>query len=479
MESFFNGLYIAVMIVVLLGISIFIHEFGHFMAARLCGMVVDAFSIGFGPAIWKRKVNGITYKIALIPGGYVALPQLDPSGMQVIQGDNKAADPADLQGDESAERRLPPVKPWQKIVVALSGAVGNIILAVVLAFVVYYVDKPTSDIASKGAIIGDVAEDSPAFAAGLRPGDVIVAVDGKAVRFWLEFMQLAAMTEKITVRVESGADKTVREVVLPTKVEKTLGVLMVEGLKEGSICRVRMAQPGTSAAMAGVKSGDIIREFDGVGVASRRHLIDMVQERADREVPIVVERSGKLLELRVTPVLDETYKMVRIGIEFDPMISKPLDQLVYDATAIIRILKALVTPASSKNAAKGLGGPISILGMFGLYLAISLVQALAFTRFLNVNLAILNLLPLPVLDGGHIIFSLWEWIMRKPVHPKVVTWLVNIFAGLIISAMIILTYRDIIRWWLIGSEIHKARKSETAVQHTVPTNGPATNAPAR
>lgn len=477
MESLFNGLYIVVMIVVLLGISIFIHEFGHFIAARLCGMVIDAFSIGFGPAVWKRKVKGITYKIGLIPGGYVALPQLDPSGMQVIQGDNAA--PATPQAPEGSERRLPPVKPWQKIIVALSGALGNILLAVALAFIVYYVDKPASSMGGGGAIIGDVAEDSPAYAAGLRPGDLIIAVDGKAVRIWQEFMQLGAMAEKISVRVRSGADNTVREVVLPTKNNPTIGLLMVEGIEEGSICKVRMAQPGTSAALAGVKSGDIIRKFDGVRVASRSHLIRMVKEHVDREVPMTVERGGRQVELRVTPVFDKKFEMVRIGIEFDPMVSKPLDQLAYDATAIFRILKALVTPGSSQNAAKGLGGPISILGMFGLYLSISLIHALAFTRFLNVNLAILNLLPLPVLDGGHIVFSLWEWIMRRPVHPKVVTWLVNIFAGLIILAMVLLTYRDIIRWWLIGREIGKARDAAAVVEKSAATNAAAADAPAR
>jgi len=472
MHTVLNSVYVVLMIVVFLGISIFIHELGHFIAARMCGLVVEAFSIGFGPAIWKRKIKGVTYKIALIPGGYVALPQLDPSGMQVIQGDN-SAQAGDMNPVEPVLRQpLPPARPWQKIVVSLAGAAGNVILAIVLAWVVYLIDRPALATDNNGgAVIGDVEKGSPAFAAGLRAGDMILAVDGKKVKTWQEFMQITALADRVTMRVAAGGASETRDVSVPTTNNPTFGFSMISGLEEGSLCKVRLVTPGSAAVRAGVHNGDIFRSFNGVRIASRSHLIRMVQETADREVPIEVERKGATLALKVTPTLDKAFSMVRIGIEFDTMVMSPWQQLESDATAIFRILKALITPSQSGKAAKGLGGPVSILGMFWLYLASGLlVPAIAFTRFLNVNLAIVNLLPIPVLDGGHIVFALWEWITRRSVHPKVVTWLVNIFAGLLIVAMVLLTYRDIIRWWVINGEMSKDRAAESTTVSPARTN---------
>ena len=166
----------ALVLLILFGLTIFVHESGHFLVARWCGLVVDVFSIGFGPAIWKKKVGATEYKIGAIPcGGYVALPQLDPAGMSSVQG--KA------DGEDGEPRQLPPVSAWKKILVAVSGAAGNIIMALVLASIVHAGSSPLE----QGAFVGSVETNSVAYARGMRMGDQIVAVNGQEIVSWYEY----------------------------------------------------------------------------------------------------------------------------------------------------------------------------------------------------------------------------------------------------------------------------------------------------
>jgi len=158
----------AIAVLLLFGFTIFIHELGHFLAARLCGLVVDTFSLGFGPAIWKRRIQGTEYKICWIPlGGYVALPQLDPTGMQTIQGG----------GDEPPLRNLEPAAWWKRIIVSVCGPLGNVVFGFVLALVIWAVPpKVEDDMKFPGAVVGVVEAGSPAQAAGFRIGDRILTV---------------------------------------------------------------------------------------------------------------------------------------------------------------------------------------------------------------------------------------------------------------------------------------------------------------
>ena len=162
---------VGLLVLMLLGICIFVHELGHFLAARWCGMVIDTFSIGMGPAIWKRKRNGITYRIGWIPfGGYVALPQLDPTGMALIQGEPEAgaSDKPSVTSDQAKKeksRELPRIAPWKKIVVSLAGGVGNLILAVIIAWLVFWLGKPAT-IAETSSMVGYVEEGSAAWNQG-------------------------------------------------------------------------------------------------------------------------------------------------------------------------------------------------------------------------------------------------------------------------------------------------------------------------
>jgi len=440
-------------ILLLFGVTVFVHELGHYLAARSCGLVVETFSIGFGPALVKWRRNGTCYKIGAIPfGGYVALPQLDPSGMEKVQG-----------GEAASARTLPEVSPWKKIVVALCGPLGNVLLAILLAWVIYGLPGDPSG-GEAGVIVGQVEESSEAGQAGLRPGDRILSLGAKPVRSWYDLSVEALLQTPVggrfALQVQSD-DGVVRSLQLALNNPES-GEPLIDGVLPAIPCMLGRVQPGSAAEVAGIQAGDIVRSFNGVPVVDWVHFTELVQQTADQTVPVTVERGDVLLELRVTPLYSAEYDKAMIGVELGGgaampwmLHKKPGAQLKNDALAIFRILKALVTPNESRKAAGGLGGPVAIFAMLFASLQTGLLNTLGLIRFLNVNLAVLNLLPLPVLDGGHIVFALWEGITRRKVHPKVVAALVNGFAVLLIGAMLLLTMRDVDRLWNLRNAFRK------------------------
>lgn len=349
--------------VLLFSFAIFIHEFGHFLVAKWLGLRVDRFSIGFGPALWKKTVKGVEYRVSAIPfGGYVALPQLDPEGTKALEGGGK-------------ERR--PVReatPLVRIAVAFAGPFGNIVLAVVLALVLAV--APGARFGERLAEIDVVLPGGPAEAAGMRPGDRVTAINGHAVRTWTEMM---------------------------TEVQ-------IAGLKEASFI---VARGGTNVTLA---------------VTARRD-----------------EASGACY------ILAASTNGVRTAAWMPER--NPLRQLAWDAGQIVRVLKALVTPKEAKSAAQALGGPVMIAE--GLYNQVRSNgwDALGFLRFLDVNLAILNLLPIPVLDGGLILFALLELLLRRKPPRKLTDGLSLAFMWFFLALMVTLVWRDVAR----SRRMHRAK----------------------
>ncbi len=418
----------------LFGVTVFVHEFGHFIVARRCGLVVKTFSIGFGKAIFKWEKDGILYKIGWIPfGGYVSLPQLDPEGMERIQGD-------------ATPEVFSEVSPWKKIAVAVSGPLGNIILAVLLAVAIWLI--PGNDAGNKiHPIIGNIETNSAAYAAGLRKGDEITAVNGTAVKSWYDLSVETLLKNSDTVALNTDDGKTL---VIPVVLQD--GMRQIEGISPAIPCLFGVVTAGSPADRAGVKSGDVALKFNGAPILSWENFTELVQA-ATPDVPATlwVERKGATLEMLITPEYSKEYNRIMIGVQLGGsgmpwmLYKNPLDQLKYDALAIVRVLKALVTPSEAKQAAGGLGGPIAIFSMLTMAIKMGLANTLGLIRFLNVNLAVLNLLPIPVLDGGHIVFALWHGITRRKVNLKVQTALINICGILLIGAMLILSFNDIDR----------------------------------
>ena len=166
----FEIIYLIFMILFLFGITIFVHEWGHFIVAKKCGLKVEAFAIGMGPALIKKTIDEVEYKLCLFPiGGYVSLPQLDPSGMEK------------LQGNTDGKNNIEDVSPWKKILVAIAGPLCNVIFAILLGLIVSFGDHPENP-----AVIGKIESDCKAFSLGLKSGDKIVKVNNNEVNSWYD-----------------------------------------------------------------------------------------------------------------------------------------------------------------------------------------------------------------------------------------------------------------------------------------------------
>ena len=365
MEIIVTALYI-VACVLMFALAILIHEFGHFIVARKLGLRVDAFSIGFGPVLWKKKVNGVEYRLSALPlGGYVLIPDMDPEGTKVLEGGGKKKEESTGAGGNADGTRIP---AWKDILVSVAGPMMNIVLAVVLAVLLSCVPS-----AKFGTILLDVEEvlpDGPGAAAGMLPGDRIVSINGNNVRSKSDMQ-----TEFILAKGRASELKLLRG--------GTNVVTMVEPKfeKVGPVFELPLLYV-------------VLKQTEGAGAASW-----------------MPERS-------------------------------PLGQLAWDAGGIFRVLRGLVTPKEAKATANAIGGPVSIAE--GLYRQVRRDpwDGIGFLRFLNVNLAVLNLLPIPVLDGGLILFSLIALIFRRRVPDVVVRYTSMFFMFLLIGLMGILILRD-------------------------------------
>ena len=365
METLYTVLAIAACIL-LFSFAIFIHEFGHFLAARWRGLRVDAFSIGFGPVLWRKEFRGVEWRISAIPfGGYVSIPDVDPEGTAKVQGtaDSKEG------GDAESEGKWKAATPLDSIIVAVAGPLGNVVLAVVLAFALAAI--PGARFGEMLAVIGEVPPEGPAHEAGIKAGDRVVSVGGVKVRTWTEMQ----------TEVQISGGKPVEFVVDRGGVEAKLQVKPMRHKASGAYYILAFSTTNVTRAAAWMPSRN------------------------------------------------------------------PLKQLQWDTMSIARVLKALVTPKESRAAAQALGGPVMIAE--GLYRQVrnDVWDAFGFLRFLCVNLAILNLLPIPVLDGSIVMFSLFALLFGRRPNERFVNVVTQVFMYLLIATMLFLVYRDTLRSW--------------------------------
>jgi regulator of sigma E protease len=454
-------IFIALEVVLLFNLLIGVHELGHFLAAKWRGLKVDRFAIWFGKPVWKKKIGGVEYALGWIPaGGYVALPQM--ATMEAIEG----------KSEEAAEP-LPNVSPLDKIIVAFAGPLFSFLLAIAFAFLVWGVGKPTTE-ADNTTTIGWViptdanGKPAPAWQAGLRPGDTILEVDGHPVHHFAPTSSDSVMWRIVTSTGTNIAIKYLRDGKEATAYavpfhrstkwyeRKALRQILISSASKAIIFEVATNSP---AAIAGLMAGDEVVALNGEKIYSS-DAVDYTQKEMSNSVvkPLTLtirrgyERIDRTL-LAVKPLLP-TNTMPLVGIMSwlsDTNVAlahpSPLEQIQDSVGQIANTLGALFSH-KGEIGVQQLGGAVMIIRVYS-----NLFEdedgwrrVLWFSVILNVNLALLNLLPLPVLDGGHITLSLIEAVRRRPVSAGLLNSIQSGFAVLLIGFMLYIAFFDTGDW---------------------------------
>src|ERR1043166_1905088 len=296
-----HWIYPGLLVVFFFGLTIFIHELGHFLIAKRRGMIVERFFIGFGPRIFSWKREGIEYGVAWLPfGGYVALPQMSP--MEAIEGKS-----------ESGAGQLPPAPPVSKILVACAGPIMNFFLAVLLASIVWQVGL---SIPINPSVVGWVEPGSREEQLGIRAGDRIVQVNDREVKTWMDIQRAVAVSREPIVKVVIERDKQRTEYLLETEMNEMFGLKTINLYSQGRPF-ARGFQPDSPAEHAGMIVGDKFLSIEGMPVSSAQELRELVGKRAGLPTEVKVMRDDKVVSLIVVPHVDEKEKVGRMGVLLD------------------------------------------------------------------------------------------------------------------------------------------------------------------
>lgn len=426
----------------LIGLSfmVFIHELGHFAVAKWSGVKVHTFSIGFGKKLIKWRRGDTEYALSAIPfGGYVAMSGESPD------------DGGYGNSDEFREKPIP-----VRMAIAAAGPLFNLIFAVAILFGLYMVGVQEP---REVTVVGEVEEGSPAEKAGVKRGDELIRLGNKPVLGWEAFMQDVAMGGANPVPLTLRRDGRDTTLTLVPEMNPKFGIAL-SGITGEAEIQVAQVMPGKPAAAAGLKAGDKLLTVDGVKVPSATALIEMVNGSKGRSIVLEVGREEGTVKIEVTPTLDTEAKRYIIGIFPAPVVptelvkrgpgeafSKSIEKNIEHGTLVFRTLGGIL---SGNIKPKALSGPIGIVQMIAGSLRQSLQKFLEFMALLNTNLAVLNLLPLAITDGGVILFLLLEAIRRKPLSLATQNIINRVGFSFFLLLFLFVTFQDIIRipWFL-------------------------------
>jgi regulator of sigma E protease len=442
-------------VVLLFNILIIVHELGHFLAAKWCGLKIDKFAIWFGSPIWSKKIDGVDYILGSIPaGGYVALPQMAP--MEAIEGKT-----------ETPREELPPASPWQKIIVAFAGPLFSFGLALVFATIVWAVGKPVS-YPEGTTTVGFVVPGDPADKAGLMPGDKILSIDGHQISHFMGMGDsviwniVTSTAPTIPVVVQRG-DQVLTIMVAPQKdlehdhtwwqrgATRKIGI----GPAEESLI-IKKILPDSPALVAGLQPKDQIVQMNGQPIYSEATIDYWLKDHPFDPIQFQIIRDGATKTVTVQPEkpispspMPKEAPQTDIGIDdWENSVKlihpSPFAQVRESVLAVTGTLSALFAPHSNIGASQ-LSGPVGIMNIFFRVLSSENGWRLAlwFAVLINVNLALLNLFPLPVLDGGHIALALIEWVRRRPLSMNILEPVQTACALALIGYMAFITFFDV------------------------------------
>ena len=439
--------------VIVIGILILIHELGHFIVARLTGVGVERFSIGFGPVLFRWRGKETEYCLSAIPmGGYV----------KMLGEENPLEGGGTLAYDPKKAFALKPL--WARFLIVFAGPAMNFVLAAVIAAVVL----ATVGRAVWPPAVGRVADNGPAAAAGLRSGDVITALNGRPIAYWEDVDRAVAASEgrALQLTVKRG-DETQPRSVMPQRTTVQDPILRETrttwdiGAGPQSVPQISSVGPGSPAEAAGLQPGDVVVSIAGKRVYTAEDLVQTIRAHPRQMLPVEIERGGRRLTVNVTPNAEEektasgeTIQVGRIqaGIGSKAVMFvayNPVSALWHGATwtkdmtvvTIKGFWKLVVGTIDRSN----IGGPIQIASMAGQQAREGLGPLAMFTAIISVNLAVLNLLPVPMLDGGHLFFFVLEAVLGRPLSLRKREAAQQLGFVLLMLLMVYALYNDLVR----------------------------------
>ena len=455
-----NIFYIAIALLAL-SFCIFIHELGHFIAAKKRGLIADRFSIGFGPRLFGWKWRGTDFRISLLPlGGYVSLPQLADMGR--LEG-----------GEEDESEDLPPISYADKMIVAVMGAVFNIILAFCLSLILWGVGRdiikttvvdvaPEQIVNSAGEIVP-----GPAFEAGLLTGDTILAIDDERIGDWMQ-LQNAVMTgtgrndagipttEVTVLRGDKELTLTAHPVLVTSEDIRTLGV------QPGTDLVVSMVQENMPAFEAGMLPGDQPIALNGEPITSAAFLSVYLKNHPGGSIEVTLLREGQEVILPIEPRIAPSEESPRFGFAYyyeaqtERVHRNPFEQITIMANTMKMTLVALVSQKSDVKV-RNMSGPVGIVHGLTTMARYGWIDLVWFLALINVNLAIFNVLPIPVLDGGHMLFATISKITGRPLPRRIMEGAYTACIVMLLSFVVYVSFFDVKR---VGQDIGIGQNDE-------------------
>ncbi|MBE5812451.1 MAG: PDZ domain-containing protein [Clostridiales bacterium] len=410
--------------ILILSFLVLIHEGGHFLTAKAVGMKVDEFAIGFGPKIWSKKGKETMYSIRSIPlGGFVAL--------------------AGEIGESDDPRAFANKPVWAKLLVVVMGATVNIVFALVAIFFIVI-----SQGNSQTTTVSEVVENAPAYNAGIQAGDKIVSINGKKMRVQNDITEFLRKnkTEEVVVKVLRNGEHIDFNVVPQEERYGYTGIEFATDAENIYINEISGVQVDSPAKLAGLQKGDKIISINNIETTNPSEISYIAYENPDISLPMVIDRNGELINLTITPVCPEL--LVRYVLGFYGTKTSGAGELIYTGFwegiyQLRAMLSQIFEIFTGQISTKYLSGPIGIAKVVDQ--TTSWYDLLNLTVLISMNLGIVNLLPIPPLDGGKIVLLIIEGIRKKPVSEKVEGALQMLGFAFFIGLTIFVTFNDIVR----------------------------------
>jgi regulator of sigma E protease len=416
-----------------LGVIIVVHEAGHLLVAKAFGVRVMTFSVGFGKRLWGFQRGETEYRVSAVPlGGYVRLGGESPEDV----------DPSDPREFLNKPR-------WQRILVYLAGPAANIILAILVFSVVFMVGIEVMSFPDMPALIGGVEASSSAAQAGLRRGDRILTVKGEPVESWQDVLLgvMGSPDRPVPLTIRRG-QQTLAATVTPKLVPRyDVGDLagMIPMVRPQVIEIVK----GQPAEAAGFRPGDEIRAVDGKPVIDSQAFVDAISPRAGQQVGVQVLRDGRPLTLTVVPRNDNGSGRIGVKIGFYQRFGPSrafVEGTRYSVQTVEQIFQILGKIFTRQLSAKGaLAGPLEIAKQSGEAARLGFKYLLQLMGFISISIAVMNLMPIPILDGGQIFILMVEGVIRRDLSLRLKEIISQVGFVMILLLMFVVIYFDLLK----------------------------------